>query len=386
VNATAADQRRDRAMRADDHATAAARVAAVLAGGGAHGGNVFEAAREWGCDWQEIVDFSASINPLGVSARVREALANAAGRIAHYPERGSPALREAVAGEWRVEPAQVMAGNGATELLYFLVRVLRPKSAHLVVPTFSEYAKALAGCDLTSTACGENTFAIDWDRLAADVNRTRPDWLVLTHPNNPTGGAVDPQRFLHWFDEERPSQTTVVLDESFIDFAPQLSVTSATRQRGNLFVLRSLTKFYALPGLRLGCLVSQAESIAALESVREPWQVNVLAEQAGLAALGDDDYRQRTLTLIDAERDWLRQALAELPGVQPLPSAANFVFAHCDRPVPQMQSLLRGHRILIRDCTGMAGINGAAFRVAVRTRSENEALLRALAPWFEGKR
>jgi threonine-phosphate decarboxylase len=358
-----------------------------MAGAGLHGGTVFQAARQWGCDWREILDFSASINPLGVSDRVREALANSIGRIAHYPETDSPALREAVAVAWGVEPSQVIAGNGATELLYFLVRVLRPQSAHLVLPTFSEYPKALAGCELSSTACGanrgEDDYAMDWRCLAENVALARPDWLVLTQPNNPTGGVFDPGEFLRWFDEQRPSGTTVVLDESFIDFAPQLSLAAATRRRPDLLILRSLTKFYALPGLRLGCLVGHAERVAALEGSREPWQVNVLAEQAGLAALGDDGYRRQTLELVNEEREWLRQALAQLPGLRPFPSAANFVFAACDVAVHKLQLFLRDEKILIRDCTAMAGVRGNCFRAAVRSRSENEALVEALRRFFE---
>ncbi|MEX2300928.1 MAG: threonine-phosphate decarboxylase CobD [Bryobacterales bacterium] len=366
-----------------DQAAPAVRSQETLATAGAHGGNVFRAAREWGCDWNQILDFSASINPLGVSDAVHQALASSIGRVAHYPEAGSPALHEAVSLAWGLEPGQVMAGNGATELLYFLVRVLRPRKAHLVLPTFSEYPKALSGSEISFTLCDAGVYAINWERLAADVNRARPDWLVLTHPNNPTGSAFDPERFLQWFDEERPSETIVVLDESFVDFAPRLSITNAAEQRRNLLVLRSLTKFYALPGLRLGCLAAHPETIAAFESVREPWQVNVLAEQAALAALSDDGYRRETLELVNTEREWLLRALGELPGVRPLPSAANFLFAHCEGPVSEMQSHLRHDRILIRDCTGMAGIRGHAFRVAVRTHAENEALVTALAQFFE---
>jgi threonine-phosphate decarboxylase len=366
-----------------DQAAPAVRSQEIPATAGAHGGNVFRAAREWGCEWHQILDFSASINPLGVSDAVRQALASSIGRIAHYPEAGSPALRQAVSLAWGLEAEQMMAGNGATELLYFLVRVLRPRKVHLVLPTFSEYPKALSGSEISFTLCDADVYAIDWERLAADVNRARPDWLVLTHPNNPTGSAFDPQRFLQWFDEERPSETVAVLDESFVDFAPQLSITRATERRRDLLVLRSLTKFYAMPGLRLGCLAAHPERIASFENVREPWQVNVLAEQAALAALSDDGYRRETLELVSIEREWLRRALGELPGVRPLPSAANFVFAQCEGPVSEIQAHLRDDKILIRDCTGMAGISGHAFRVAVRTHSENVALVTALTRFFE---
>lgn len=344
---------------------------------GAHGGNVFQAAREWGCHWEDILDFSASINPLGISAAVHEALTDSIARVAHYPETGSPMLRDALGKTWGVEADQVIAGNGATELLYFLVRVLRPRKTHLVTPTFSEYPKALTGSEVSSTVCRDD-YRVPWSELTADVRRLRPDWLILTHPNNPAGTPIDPRRFLEWFDEERPSETAVLLDESFIDFAPGLSLTAETQRRRKLFVLRSLTKFYALPGMRIGCLVAHPDEIAILDKVREPWQVNVLAEQAALAALCDADYRRRTLELIHKERAWLTDRLARLPNVRPASSVANFVLAHCPLPVARIQDALRNDRILIRNCTGIPGIDGAAFRVAVRTRDENERLMRAL--------
>jgi threonine-phosphate decarboxylase len=347
-----------------------------------HGGRIHEAAREWGCDWRDVLDFSANINPLGPAPAVREALIESIGRIAHYPENGSPRLRAAVARAWKVAPENVIAGNGATELLYFLVRVLQPRRVHLVAPTFSEYFRAAVGCVVTQTALSPEECSIDWLRLTAEVADARPDWLVITHPNNPTGAVLDPQRFLRWFDHERAPETVVVIDESFIDFAPELSIVSGAVKRRNLLVLRSLTKFHALPGLRIGCLVCDAERVAELERVREPWQVNVLAEQAALAALADMLHQRHTIEFVASERRWLHQRLDRLRGVRTLPSHANFLFSRCDRPVTELERFLARRRILIRNCSDMPGAAGEAFRVAVRKRPENEMLVAALEDFF----
>jgi histidinol-phosphate/aromatic aminotransferase/cobyric acid decarboxylase-like protein len=142
--------------------------------------------------------------------------------------------------------------------------------------------------------------------------------------------------------------------------------------------LRSLTKFYALPGLRAGCLVADRASIASLAAAREPWTVNVLAEQAAATALSDCAYQQRTVRLVGRERAWCWNELRRLPGLDPVPSSANFFLVHCTRPVAFLETFLLRHRILIRDCTGLEGIRGPAFRFAVRRRPENARFLARL--------
>lgn len=349
----------------------------------AHGGHVFRVAREMGWDWRDVLDFSANINPLGIPDSVRQAIARSTEQILHYPEIGAPAFCRAAGEAWGVAPEQILAGNGATELIYFLIRALKPRRAHLVTPAFTEYRRALAGCEITRTRCrASEDYAIDLPRIAADSRRYDPDLLILTNPNNPTGCLMPSGELARWIGEELPATTQVLLDESFIDFTPRASLAWETLQRQGIFVLRSLTKFYALPGLRLGCLISGVEEIQGLEAIREPWQTNVLAEQAGIAALQDDEYRRRSVALIAAERLWLERRLRQSPGVKPLPSQANFIFAHCARPVADLQEFLLPHKVLIRDLTGVEGVEGGAFRVAVRGRADNERLLVLLEEFF----
>jgi len=343
-----------------------------------HGGNVFQTARECGWDWRDILDFSANINPFGPPESALRALQAAVGRVVHYPEDGAPLLRRAAAKAWGLEEPQILAGNGATELLYFLARVVRPSRVHLLVPTFSEFRRAFRDARISATAADPETGRWDLAAVSRDLRQQRPELLVFTDPNNPTGAVFDVSELTDWLLRGTPAETKILADESFLDFRGRRSAAGWVEQRPGLMALRSLTKFYALPGLRAGCLIASRRTIAGLEAQREPWQTNVLAEEAAAAALADEDYRQKSVEFVRAEREWMRAKLAALPGMEPWPSAANFLFVRSRQSVAWLQERLLRHKILIRDCTGMEGVEGQALRVAVRARAENERLLSAL--------
>jgi len=166
-----------------------------------------------------------------------------------------------------------------------------------------------------------------------------------------------------------------MIDESFLEFTGLSSAARLLERRPELYILRSLTKFYALPGLRIGALLAAKDTIARWRVRRDPWQVNVLAEEAALAAIADVGHARRSLEFVALEREWLAAQLASLPGVHTEPSHANYLFVHLDYPASQLCDHLLGCKILIRNCTGDPGIGGGAVRVAVRTRVENERLI-----------
>lgn len=328
-----------------------------------HGGNLFRAAADRGWDWREIADFSASINPLGPSPLVRPAICEAIDRIVHYPEREPSRLRRQLARHWNVAEDQMLLGNGATELLHFFARVWRNRQVTLAAPVFSEFHRAYPNARLAAA-----------DRM--------DDWptdhfLVITQPNNPTGAVYPFLRLRTWL---RDTAGPVMVDESFLEFTGVESVASLIGERPGLFVLRSLTKFHALPGLRIGALLGAAEAMDRMRAQREPWQVNVLAEAAALAALEDEEHQRRTVEFVRQERAWLTERLTELPGVAPETSSANYVFTHLAGSSAGLCRFLFDRKILVRDCEGWPGIEGSAVRVAVRTRKDNERLL---AAWRE---
>jgi threonine-phosphate decarboxylase len=278
---------------------------------------------------------------------VRAAIADAVDRVVHYPDPYASKLRAALADEWDVAPERILVGNGATELIHFLARVWRV-DATLVTPVFSEFHRAYphASC----IAVGE-----PW-----------PDdgLVVVTNPLNPTGAAA-------FVPDGRDGVTLV--DESFIEFTD----LSTCMQRENCIVLRSLTKFHALPGLRIGAVVLPKWLAEELQPCREPWQVNVLAEAAALEALRDRYHQQQTREYVRSEQQRLSHCFNGLPGVRLHPTLGNYYLARLDYSAAALCEYMRGQRILLRNCTAWPGVDGEAVRFAIRTREENDRLVGA---------
>ena len=326
---------------------------------GAHGGDLFRIARARGWDWREALDFSANINPLGPAPGVREAIHAALDRIVHYPAPHSESVVESLAQAWGETPARIIAGNGATELLHFFARAARPERVTLVVPGFSEFHRAFP----------DAAFA-RWDEMD---RWPTSGLLAITNPNNPTGRLAG-AAFGDWL---RGTSHPVLVDESFLDFTGAPSAFDLAPGRPRLFALRSLTKFHAMPGLRIGALVGPEEEMAALRRVREPWQVNVLAEAAVMASLRDREYAARTRCFVERERAWLVEALAGLGGLTVAPSCVNFLYARLDADPAPLCAFLLERKILLRNCANWIGCEQPSVRLAVRTREENTRLLDA---------
>lgn len=325
-----------------------------------HGGDIFEIARRRGCDWRDILDFSASINPLGPAPGVRQAIIDGLERIVHYPEREPVELKELLATKWAVNKEQILLGNGATELIYFLARTFAGRDVCLRVPVFSEFHRAFPKARLV-----ESENPDEWPVT---------ELTVLTRPENPTGALLDRARLQTWL---ATSEHPVIVDESFIEFTGAPSLVSMTEQRPNLIVLRSLTKFYALPGLRVGALIASRNLIEQWQGTREPWQVNVLASAAAIAALQDDGHAAKSMNFIECEREWLRNECGGLRGAAAQRSYANFLHIRLDYSAAGLKEHLLGRNILVRDCSGWPGVPGESVRIAVRTRLENTRLLDA---------
>lgn len=321
-----------------------------------HGGGVFEFAASKRIDWRQAIDFSASINPLGPSPAAREAILAAVDRVVHYPSRCGEALRRRLAEEWQVAEDRIAVGNGSTELLFDWCRVMG--NGAIAAPAFGEFHRAWPEARL----CG----LTDRDSWPAQGP------VVFTRPANPTGTVLDAASLLAY---ARMRRDPVLVDESFLDFSPRY-VSLVPKAGGNLWVLRSMTKFWALPGLRVGALVGDVERLAG---VRPPWTLNALAEQAAIASLGDRTHARRTQEFVAAEARWLHDQLAAIKGLRPWPATANFLFVEADRNrIVHLTSRAIERNILLRDCAGWPGLEPDGFRVAVRRRWENELLLECL--------
>lgn len=347
-----------------------------------HGGNIFAVARQLGLSLGETIDFSASINPLGLSAAVREAIVSAVDSLIHYPDTTCEELKHALADDHDLPAQHFLVANGSTELIYNLPAMLAGRRALIVSPSFSEYAYALKQHNWEVShfiLSPRDSFRLDPEKLR-DALGEGFDALYLCNPANPSG-IVYPRHLIEQVcDICRDSGTFLVLDEAFIDFCPGGTAAPTIAARGNGLVLRSMTKFFAMPGLRLGYAVASRDIIEKFGRVSSPWSVNTLAQAAGVAALGDHQYQLKSLEYVDTQRCWLTEQLSRFRQLTVYPSSANFLLVEISggRTSTELQRLLLKKRILIRDCSSFVGLSDRFFRIAVRTAEENQSLLECL--------
>ncbi len=352
-----------------------------MAKSGQHGGNVLQMAEQYGFLPEQVIDFSANINPAGMPDKIRQLIVDNLSCLEQYPDIDYIQLHQAIARHYNCPQHYVLAGNGATELIFLWAHYAQPKKALLVEPGFAEYRRALmrVGCEITNFLLSEDEGFQLTERLLT-VLTANLDCLFLCTPNNPTGLLPDPHLLTQIIEQCRDLDIKLFIDESFLDFIPQYqSATHYLRQYSHLYVLRSLTKFYALPGLRLGYLISS--DIRLLETIRdqrEPWTINALAALAGKILFDDTDYRQMTYAWLKNEQTYLMTALQEFSELVCFPPAANYLFfKHCNKNT-DLQSLLMPYGILIRSCANYIGLDQRFYRIAIKSRKENQHLIQAL--------
>lgn len=345
---------------------------------------MFGAARRLGISVSQLTDFSANINPMGISHRALGRLKRELPLVRHYPDAAQQELRDLIASEENIDPRCILFGNGATQLLHLVSRWLNPHKALLLAPGFSEYWNGLhrMGCKIAACALKpEENFQLKLADLVQCIDEERPGLVILANPNNPTGTLVSHSALIELAKFCRGRAIHLVLDESFLDFTLQPSLAPLSARQDYLIVVRSLTKFYALAGLRIGYLVASRPVIGSLADCIEPWSVNTLALIAAAESLKDAEYRRRTLALVASEREYLSNGLKRLQWLAPFPSQSNFLLAQIKLPGvsgTDLRRALEKNYILIRDSNGFHGLSSQFIRVAVRARRENQMLLKAL--------
>ncbi|MDR3589127.1 MAG: threonine-phosphate decarboxylase CobD [Negativicutes bacterium] len=356
-----------------------------------HGGNLYAAARLEERKIEEMLDFSANINPLGMPDSVHQALVEALPHIIHYPDPEAAALKDAISRRFGVEKEKITAGNGAAELLYVLCHMFRPQRVLVPAPTFSEYERAARACgaavDYLYLSPADN-FAISTEKIAQRLPKV--DILFLCNPNNPTGQVLPRDRMEEIIALAEKMRVVVVVDESFLEFLPEegaLSCRPLLPRYANLVILQSLTKFYALPGLRLGFALADRAICAMLDKGKDPWNVNSLAQAAGTIALADAAYRAKGVITVSAAREAFLARLSDIPGIIPLAGSANFILADIAGTgftSGQLCQCLAQKGILIRDCSNYPGLSEAYVRLAVKMPQQNEVLAACLQKITEG--
>ncbi len=345
-----------------------------------HGGNIYKIAGELGLPEDRMIDFSASINPLGVSKKVKETIRKGMDGLVNYPDTDTSILRQKIAEHYDIDPVTILCGNGSTELIYLIPRALKPEQVLIPAPTFSEYERA---CKLSRGEAAprpyelkeENKFQLNIDSFIDAMQEC--GMAFLCNPNNPTGHLLDRNEVLEIAGAAKKSKCTLVVDEAFIDFVPEESVIDDVQNNPYLIVLRSMTKFYALTGLRIGYGVFHQNLIQKIKEFKEPWTVNNLAQKAAIIALEDSVYADETFSLIKREKEYMENSFRKM-GIKYFPSEVNYYLLQIENATSLVDEL-RNKGILVRDCSNFKGLGSSYIRVAVKSHKHNGILLKELS-------
>jgi L-threonine-O-3-phosphate decarboxylase len=350
-----------------------------------HGGN-----RQWAASLADttpanILDFSASINPLGVPTSAINAIQSHLTEMRHYPDPEYTQLRQALGDFHQLSPAWILAGNGVAELLTWVGRDLSQfASTVLFTPAFTDYDRALKtfDCRIEKYPLLTTNQSLNFNACSPDIAHAKTKGILINNPHNPTGYLFTRSSLLPYLEQF----AMVVIDEAFMDFLTpdqQQSLIDLVPEHPNLVILRSLTKFYSLPGLRLGYAIAHPERLQRWQAWRDPWCVNSLAVAAGIAVLKDHEFQQKTWAWLERSKPQLFAGLSAINGLNPLPNAANYLLVETERAGSTLQrELLQREQILIRDCVSFPELGDRYFRVAVRLESENQRLITALSRLF----
>lgn len=336
---------------------------------GLHGGDVYRNKVQY--------DFSVNTNPLGMPEAVRDALRLAAEDSGRYPDIGQEALKEAVSGMLGVSETNLVFGNGASELFMAVVRGIEPKRTVIPVPSFYgyEYAARAGGGGIVFCETKEQEDFFPGEKLFSLLTQDT-DLLFLANPNNPTGKLLGREYLRTVLTHCARRGIYVVLDECFVSFcAGQPSMLGEAGDFENLILVNAFTKSFAIPGVRLGYLVcSDGQMSRRIQRQLPEWNVSTFAQAAGIVCAGQKDYLQQTVRYVEKERLFLEEGLRAL-GISAFSGEANFLLLHSGR---DLYGELLKQGILIRDCRNFRGLSEGYYRIAVKSRRENERLLRAL--------
>ncbi|MGB3212013.1 MAG: cobyric acid synthase [Desulforhopalus sp.] len=348
-----------------------------------HGGNIHKILRDSSAKGKEILDFSANINPLGPPEWFRPLISSQLEKLIHYPDPENTSFIEAIATHTGISKECIIVGNGTTELLYAFLRVLPCRRAVIPVPSYIDYARAagLAGMSVENFILTEDDdFTLDLLKLGEMIQPN--DLVIIATPNNPTGKTVDRAELLELI-KNFPG-TYFLIDEAFLDFLED-SVTLAA-ETPNVLTLNSMTKFYGVPGLRIGYGIASSLLARQVRENLPPWTVNSLAQAVGAEALNDTTYQEKTRQVCRELRQDMIGELQEIPQIKVYSSEANYLFVKilATKDAANLAGYCLNRGIMIRLCNNYKGLkcSQSYFRVAVRTKRENAQLIEVLREYF----
>lgn len=350
-----------------------------------HGGNAKEISRINRIEYEKIIDFSANINPLGMPSSVKRAIIEGVDKIEKYPDITYFELKCAIEEFENINKENLILGNGAAEVLFNVVRGISPKNTLILAPTFSEYeeaTKAVNGNITYYRLKEDNDFYIEEDIL--DYINNDLDLIFICNPNNPTGVITKKDLLKNILIKAKKCNVMLIIDESFLDFIEEnLSMIKYVSEYKNLIIIKSLTKFFALPGIRIGyAICSNIYLKEKIEKISPAWNINILAEIATKTGLKDENYIKESRKFIKNEKKYLYNELKEIKGLKVYEPSVNFIFLKTLIKINLKDELLKNN-ILIRSCSNYKGLRDVHYRIAVRTHEENALLINSIRNIFE---
>lgn len=346
-----------------------------------HGGDVYRNEVE--------LDYSVNINPMGIPEKINEVLKESIKDIYHYPDIECAKAKEAIADYYSIDPAKVLLGNGASELIMAVCHAIRPQKALLLAPSFLGYEKALEAvdCEISYFHLLEEEDFVVSDRLVEEICKTKPDILFLTNPNNPTGHVLESKMVNRIAEACEVEGTYLVLDECFLELTENYKETLiyGMERYSKLFILRAFTKSFAIPGVRLGYGICDDRNLCEKIAKQLPeWNVSIFAQNVAVAAIKESAFLDGSRLFIKQERNFLKKHLEEL-GLKVYPSGANYLLFYESGEIDWYEKLL-AKKILIRDCSNYEGLTKGFYRIAVRTPQDNRKLMEAMEEIVEDER
>lgn len=349
-----------------------------------HGSDLEKIEKLYGIKKEEITSFSANVNPLGLSDKLRNTLAEHLDVITGYPDREYTALRKVIAGYCGCEYEHILVGNGSTELISLFILLKHPKKALIVGPTYSEYEREVSlgsGTSLYFPLQEKNGFALDYDELAQQLHESI-DLLIICNPNNPTSTSVTRSTMRHILDICKQHDIFVMVDETYIEFTDNYNEVNSIPLTGyynNIIIIRGISKFFAAPGLRLGyAITGNTDLIKEINSKKDPWTINSLAEIAGQLMFTDTDYINASRDLIRSERKRVTGLLRSIEGLKVYEPAANFVLVKIERDDINADILFDAcirEKMMIRNCCTFPFLDNKYFRICFMSPKMNDKLI-----------
>ena len=383
-----------------------------------HGGNIYKVFREKNI--KEILDYSSNINPYGIPESLKSRIIENLEILERYPDPDYVELREKLANLNNVNLSDIILGNGATEIIFLFMKVINPKKILIVSPTFGEYERAVKATEIPgdivslSYSNGDNKnienkkieieyfglkesddFKLNIGNLKNELEK-KYDLLIICNPNNPTGKFLKLAQTEEILKECNKYDTKLFIDEAFIEFLAdgmKESIINTEENKKNLFVTRAFTKFFAIPGLRLGYgMYFDKELEQKISEKKEPWSVNNIAEMAGLTVLDDTEYIEKTLKWITKEKIYMYEKLNEISGIKVYETEVNFITGKIDEKlfseglnVKVLREKMLEQGILIRDASNFKFLDERFFRLAIKDRASNDRVIKVLKEIFRGE-